>query len=90
MAYTMRTDEILEALQRANHPAAADMQRQLEALTAAMAGALAAQHGIERGEATFEGVAFAGTCCTFKPGHEGQPLPECMEGYDAPSEWGEC
>lgn len=89
MAYVMKTDEILEALQVAGHPDGKALQAQLEALVNVMAATLAQSQGIECGRASFEGTDFAGTACTFRPAYQGQPLPDCMESYDNAEEWGE-
>lgn len=87
MSYQLKTDEVMEALQRAAHSQAAAFIAELEALTWRAATALATKTGTVCGEASFEGVAFAGTCVPFFQAAEGQPLPECMEGYDNPEEW---
>jgi hypothetical protein len=87
MTFTLKTDEVLEALQTAGHPNAGNFLWAVETLCQTMGNALAESQGIIAGRATFEGVAFCGTAVTFQPAYKGQPLPECMEDYDTPSEW---
>ena len=87
MGYTLKTDEILEALCDLSHPSASSFRSQVEGLTQLMADALAVQLTIEAGNASFEGVAFAGTACTFRPTFEGQPLPDAIATYDSAEEW---
>lgn len=89
MAYILRTDEILEALQTIQHPRAADYLAQLEALASCMASDLGQALGINAGRATFEGTGFAGTAAPFRPAHPGQPLPDAIESYDTATEWEE-
>lgn len=89
MSYTLKTDEILEALLSLHHPAGSEFQKRLESLTQEMADELSVRAEIVAGSATFEGVAFAGTACTFRPAFEGQALPECIAGYDSEDEWSE-
>jgi hypothetical protein len=87
MSYTLKTDEILEALCDISHPLASGFRSQVEGLTQLMADALAGQLNIKAGRATFEGVGFAGTACTFAPLSAGQTIPEPMAGYDSADEW---
>lgn len=87
MAYTLKMDEILEALLISNHHRAQEYQSQVEALCDAMAQALANEQGVICGAASFEGTGFCGTACTFQPSAPGQPIPACMEGYDNGEEW---
>lgn len=87
MSYQMKIDEVLEALLNSNHPAADAFQGVLEQTANAMAICLAASQGVVAGVGTFEGVGFAGLCVPFFPALEGQPLPECMDGYDESEEW---
>ena len=87
MSYTLKIDEMLEALLIAQHPLAKQFQAQLEALGDTMASALCDRFQIDSGSTSFEGVAFAGTACTFSPRYSDQPLPEAMEHYDNTEEW---
>lgn len=87
MAYILKTDEILEALQSIEHPRAASYLAQLEALVDNMASDLGQALGINAGSATFEGTGFAGTAAPFRPAHPGQLLPDAIEHYDTASEW---
>ncbi len=69
MAKILSTDEMLDALQRRDHPDAPDLVRQLEALASAIAVKLAAEIGATVGKmgATFE-AGYGGTCAAFNPG----------------------
>ncbi len=87
MSYTLKTDELLEALQQDGDPTAPAFQKALEGLADAMAQRLADRHQVGVGEASFEGVAFAGTACTFHPAYRGQPVPDAMRGFDNLEEW---
>lgn len=90
MSYCLRTDEILEGLINAGNPRAAQYQRALEGLATGMAWDLANQLGIKAGPATFEGVAFAGTCACFFAASEGQEIPDAIAGFDSADEWSLC
>ena len=89
MSYQMKLDEMLEALQSVNPEQAAIHVRALCAVGDSMAFALSVALDIRAGETTMQGVAFAGICCPFNPKHEGQPLPDALDGYDNAEEWGE-
>jgi len=79
-------DEMLECLRSINHPSAAICHALIEALGTEMAKTIAAELQVVAAEATFEGVAFAGTCARFFPAFKGQPCPQPLAPYD-PDEW---
>lgn len=83
MAYTLKLEETLQALRDLDHPAVPAFVKALEGVGAAMAEILAGLAGVEAGE-TLDDLFIA---TTFFPVHRGQPLPEALDGYDAPSEW---
>lgn len=91
MSYQLRFDQLLEALDRAEHPQAKECIQMAEGLTNHMAVLIAKQHDILCGTGSFEGGAFAGLCVPFHPKHAGQPLPEVFALYefDTAGEWGE-
>lgn len=96
MSYQLRADEIMEALQRAQHPRAARLIEFVEAAVNLAAWDLAEHLGVKCGVGDFQGVAFAGLCVPFYPGSDGQPIPEALQGFDSADEWedgtepGEC
>lgn len=87
MTYQLRTDEILEALSRADAPRYQEFKALLEAATQGAAHYLAELAGCKCGSGSFEGLAFAGLCVPFYPAHEGQELPEIIAGFDNKEEW---
>lgn len=91
MSYQLRLDEMMDACTAANVPGGLEMIREVEAIAARMANAIAAHLGITCGDASFQGTAFAGTCVPFFPAFEGQPLPDVFAEFkfDNAEEWGE-
>ena len=89
MSYQLKTDEICEALNDAGVPNACDLIARYEALATEMAQALAVHIGVSCGVASFEGLAFAGTCAPFHPAFAGQPLPDVFASneFDNATEW---
>lgn len=87
MSYQVKADEIMEALQLAQHPRAAQLIKAVEAVVDAAAQDLADHLGVKCGVGTFEGIAFAGLCVPFYQAHEGQALPDALEGFDDEDEW---
>lgn len=87
MAYQLRADEIMEALQVADHPRAARLIKMVEEAVNLAAWDLAEHLGVKCGAGDFQGVAFAGLCVPFYPASEGQALPDALEGFDNAEEW---
>jgi hypothetical protein len=86
MTKILTLDEMLECLRLINHPTAAACQALMESLGTAMAETIAAELDVVATDATFEGVAFAGTCACFSPAFKGQPCPQPLAPYD-PGQW---
>jgi hypothetical protein len=86
MAKQLTLDELLDCLTVMNHPTARSCQAVVEAIGTIMADTIAAALGVTAGAATFEGIAFAGTCAPFRPAFPGQPRPSPLSDYDS-EEW---
>lgn len=86
MAYQLRLDEIVEAMQRAEMPEADTYQAVIERLGTVMAKSLAAKIGVECGEVTYD-CGFFGA--PFMPDFDGQALPDEIKGLDDEHCWGE-
>lgn len=82
MSIQLSADEMLEVLSETSHPLAASFRTQVEATASAMATAIAQVLDCNAGEATFQGVAMAGTCAPFRPRTAGQPVPPAFEHWD--------
>ncbi len=89
MSIQLKTDELLEIILELGPPEVITFRVQLESLTQAMADRVAHHFGVTAGQATFQGVDFAGTCCPMHPAFEGQPMPEIFGHYDQAEERGE-
>lgn len=87
MSYQLKIDEILEALSLGHAPRYAEFRTKIEALANEAAEYLAEFTGTVAGVGDFQGLAWAGLCVPFFAAHEGQEIPECMEGLDDASEW---
>lgn len=89
MAYQLKADEILEALSACGVDGTEELTQRFEAVVQEMAEKLASHLGIECGEASAQGIAFAGTCVAFLPVEPGQPLPDIFAQYefDSAEEW---
>jgi hypothetical protein len=83
MSIQLNLDEMLEIMRRINHPQAANFQWALETIGTAMAERIAPHFHCQHGNATSEGVGFAGTCAPFMPRYHMQPCPEIFTEYDA-------
>lgn len=90
MSYCLKTDEILDLLEAEGHERHAELKQMLEDVTQEMANALAIKCGIMAHKTSAEGMAFAGTACTFFAIYPGQPLPASFvdHGFDSTDEWG--
>jgi hypothetical protein len=87
MAYQLTISEMLEALRVAGAPKEARrFEKAIEAISTAMAETLADKVGIDCGDVTDGCGMFA---APFYPAHEGQPLPDALEGFDNSEEWSE-
>ena len=67
-------------------PFAEDTIRTFEFLATGLATDLAKHLGVECGRATFEGLAFAGTCAPFYARTIDQPCPPALAQHDS-GEW---
>jgi hypothetical protein len=85
MSYQLKIDEMLDALVLAGHPQAHELTKQTEALADTLAAAVCKHFDVWADAASFEGVAFAGTCVPF---YSDGPLPDGLRGYDDENEWG--
>ena len=54
----------------------------VEELTEAMGVYIATKTDTDYGTCTFEGLAFDGCCVPISPKHEGQAIPEALQGID--------
>lgn len=68
---------------------AAEFARAMESALQEGANKLAAKLGVVAGVATMDHDAFAGLLVAMSPAHDGQALPDALEGADEDSEWGE-
>jgi hypothetical protein len=82
MSTQMKLDEMLEALQAIAPDKAGRFEAILCATGTEMASILAQHYDCEHGEATMEGVAFAGICAPFMPRYRDQPFPDGWEEFD--------
>jgi len=86
MAFQLRIEEIISALQEINHPKARSLTVSLEELGSLAAKELCTALDIIPGEATFD-LGFVAASIYAK--HEGQRLPAALAHYDDADEWGE-
>lgn len=82
MSMQLKLDEMLDAMKWMNHPQFADFEAKAVDLANEIAKALADELPVEAGEASFQGMDFAGLCVPFQPLWKGQPIPEPLIGYD--------
>lgn len=93
MTKQLNLDEMLEICLTATGPRGNSLKKvgrsaqlTMESVGNMMAQCIAATFDIECGPATFEGVAFAGTCCPFYQKYPGQKTPEALKNYDPDEE----
>lgn len=86
MAKQLNIDEMLDAARLAKMPGAEKFVAAVEGLANDLAQELAEHLGVDCGAATFEGVAFAGTCAPFYAKTPDQVCPEALRDFDA-TEW---
>lgn len=86
MAFQLRVEEIISALQEINHPKARALTVSLEELGNIAVEELCAALDILPGEATFD-LGFVAAPIYAK--HEGQRLPAVVAHYDNADEWAE-
>jgi len=84
MAFQLRIEEIISALQEINHPKARSLTVSLEEIGSLAAKELCTALDIIPGEATFD-LGFVAAPIYAK--HEGQRLPAVVAHYDEPEEW---
>jgi len=89
MAFQLKIDEMLDALCASGHPDAVQLTKIAESTADVLSSAICQQLDITCSPASFQGVAFAGTCVPFRPKYEGQELPPEIAEYDSEDEWGE-
>lgn len=88
MTKLLNLDEMLDCAKEIGLPDADMWAGQLEAIGSTMAAAIADKLGVIAGDASPEGVAFAGTCAPFNPAFEGQPCPDALDQFDPGGDWG--
>jgi len=82
MSMQLKIDEMLDAMRWMDHHEFEYFKEQAEALANEIAQSLAKELPVEVGEASFQGIEFAGLCVPFRPIRRGQPIPEPLIGYD--------
>jgi len=88
MAYQVTPAAIWDAMRAEGMRAEADaFARIMESELQKAADLLAAKIGIETGRASMQEEGFAGLLIPLFAGHEGQEIPECLDGCDTDSEW---
>lgn len=87
MTKLLNLDEMLDCAKEIGLPDADMWAGQLEAIGSTMAAGIADKLGVIAGDATAEGVAFAGTCAPFNPAFEGQPCPDDLDRFDPEGDW---
>jgi hypothetical protein len=85
MAFTLYTGQILEALRAIKDPMADGYIASLESLTERAGKRLADALDIAHGN--LSNLWDSNAAMTFSPKHDGQALPDALEGMDADSEW---
>jgi hypothetical protein len=88
MTKLLNLDEMLDCAKEIGLPQADAWAGELETIGSTMAAAIADKLGVVAGDATAEGVAFAGTCAPFNPAFEGQPCPDALDQFDPEGDWG--
>lgn len=86
MAKQLNIDEMLQLCTDLGLPDASEYVSAIEEVGSRMAAAIANRLNVEAGDATFEGLGFAGTCAPFYARHKGQRCPVALREYDS-SEW---
>jgi hypothetical protein len=87
MSYLLKSDEIMEALQIADHPRAARLIAMVEGAVNCAAWDLAQHLGVKCGVGDFQGVAYAGLCVPFYQASEGQEMPDAIACFDDSEGW---
>lgn len=86
MALALTANEIVDALQRAGHPQADEIQKRFETL-ANESGALLAEHlGVQHKGGIFD---LGDVQVAFTPAFDGQECPELLTEFDSAEEWDE-
>lgn len=88
MTKLLNLDEMLECAKGIGLPDADMWAGQLESIGSTMAAAIADKLGVIAGDASAEGLAFAGTCAPFNPAFERQPCPDALDQFDPEGDWG--
>jgi hypothetical protein len=85
MAYVLGIGDMLDALDQCDHPEARAFIVEAEQLANRMAAAIcSAVDGVSCSAAKYD---MGSVHAVFSP-VDGTPLPDLLEGYDTPSEWG--
>jgi hypothetical protein len=79
MSLQLKIDDMLEVLERLDHPDFSGFKNISEILADQMAAQITKALPVECGKAHFEGLAFAGLCVPFWG--EGN-IPEALQGLD--------
>ncbi|WP_262267102.1 MULTISPECIES: hypothetical protein [Microvirga] len=87
MTKLLNLDEMLDCAKEIGLPQADIWAGELETIGSTMAAAIADKLGVIAGDASAEGVAFAGTCAPFNPAFEGQPCPDALDQFDPDGDW---
>lgn len=88
MAYVVRIEEMIDAIERLDEATAEVYRRKVEAIADEIADELATRLGVIARLARCEPAAFAGCAVVFEPAFRGQRLPDTLEGFDNSDEWG--
>lgn len=91
MAKILNTDDLLEIATDPNEgksiPGTEDAVQGVIDAVDLLAQKLADHYGINKGETTWEGKAFAGLCACFSPKTPDQPCPEPIHEGDPGGDW---
>jgi len=89
MAIQLKTDEMLEILRGKSPGTYGAYKEMVEKTSSILAKEVAKILNCQCGEATFEGVVFAGTCAPFYPAFDGQECPIEFLDFDDREAWEE-
>lgn len=87
MSFTLRVDEVLDAMVRMQHPRFELHKKVIEAAVTAAAADLGAAIEAVSGEARFELDIESRLYVSLYPTAPDQPLPSCLDGLDNEEEW---
>ena len=87
MGKKLTIDEMLEAMERMNHPRFGKHLGVALALADLMASEIGKELGVEVGDASYEGKDFGGLLVDFSASAPDQPLPDALKGLDDDEVW---